>query len=201
MKIDLRSILHGEREFRFRVKSDWWEEHCQDDAVIGLAGPLDVRVLVSSAGNKYILDGRLKGDVTLRCDRCLEAYEQCLETTFRIALVVRPGESGQAEVELYREDLEEGFISDLIIDLAEITREQVFLALPMKSLCREDCAGLCPLCGINLNRESCECRPVVGHPGFSKLKNLGPLREQHPRMGSEGSSGGPEGKKTGPNPA
>jgi uncharacterized protein len=160
MKIDLRSILHGEREFQFQVKPDWWEENCRDDSVIGLAAPLKVSIQVSSAGNKYILDGRMHGEVILRCDRCLESYKHHLVAGFRIVLVVRNGENGQTEVELFQEDLEEGFVADLVIDLAEVTREQVFLALPMKSVCREDCTGLCPVCGTNLNRETCECRPV-----------------------------------------
>ena len=179
MKIDLRTIFHGEREFRFQVKPAWWEESCRDDSVISLAEPLEVRILVSSAGNKYILDGRMKGQIVLRCDRCLEAYEHHLDTEFRLVLVVRPVENGQVEVELFREDLEEGFVTDLVIDLAEITREQVFLALPMKNICRSECAGLCPVCGTNLNRKKCECRPVIGHPGFSRLKDLGPLPDQH----------------------
>lgn len=180
MKIDLRSILHGEREFQFQVKPDWWEKNCKDESVMGLAAPLGVSVLVSSTGNKYILDGHMDGDLILRCDRCLESYKHHLDTGFRIALVVRPGENGQTEVELFREDLEEGHITDLVIDLEEIAREQVFLCLPMKSVCREDCAGLCPVCGTNLNRGTCACRPVAGHPGFSRLKELGPLPEQGP---------------------
>ncbi len=188
MKIDLQMILRGEREFQFQVKPDWWEKNCRDDFVIGLAAPLKVNILVSSAGNKYILEGRINGAVILRCDRCLESYKYLLNTGFRTVLVVRPGKNGQAEVELFREDLEEGFAADLVIDLAEITREQVFLALPMKNVCREECAGLCPVCGMNLNRETCECRPVVGHPGFSRLKELGPLPDQHfgPQDGKQG---------------
>jgi ribosomal protein L32 len=189
MKIDLRSILHGEREFQFQVKPDWWEENCRDDSVIGLAAPLKVTIQVSSAGNKYILDGRMHGEVILRCDRCLESYKHHLVAGFRIVLVVRNGENGQTEVELFQEDLEEGFVADLVIDLAEVTREQVFLALPMKSVCREDCTGLCPVCGTNLNRETCECRPVVGHPGFSRLKELGTLPDRHssPQARKQGS--------------
>ena len=195
MKIDLRSILHGEREFQFQVKPDWWEEHGEDDSVVGLAAPLEVSLLVSSAGNKYILDGRMSGAVILRCDRCLEPYKHHLDTEFRIVLVVRPGENGQTEVELFREDLEEGYVADLLIDLAEITREQVFLALPMKSLCREDCAGICPVCGTNLNRETCACRPVAGHPGFSRLKELGTFSEQAPGVQGEKRRAVKKGKK------
>ena len=175
MKIDLRSILHGTREFQFLVTPGWWEENCRDDSGIRLAAPMDATVLVSGAGNKYILDGRLTGDLILQCDRCLEPYEYHLTTDFRLALIVRQGEDGQTEVELFREDLEEGLVDELTIDLADIAREQVFLALPMKSLCREDCAGLCPVCGTNLNEGACRCEPVTGHPGFSKLKELDDL--------------------------
>jgi DUF177 domain-containing protein len=179
MKIDLRSILHGAREFQFLVTPGWWEKNCGDDAAIRLPVPMDVTILVSGAGNKYILNGRLTGDIVLRCDRCLESYEYHLVTGFRLALAARQGEDGQTEVELFREDLEEGLVEDLIIDLAEITREQVFLALPMKNLCREDCAGLCPVCGTNLNKGTCRCSRVGGHPGFSKLKELDDLPLQH----------------------
>ncbi len=178
MKIDLRSILHGERKFRFQVGPQWWEEQCRDNEALNLDGALAVTISVSSSGSKYILDGRLKGTVILECDRCLESYRRQLETEFRIVLVARADEDGQTEVELFREDLEEGFISDFVLDLAEITREQVFLALPMKNLCRKDCAGLCAVCGANLNEKSCGCKNVVGHPGFSRLKELGPLPDK-----------------------
>ena len=57
-------------------------------------------------------------------------------------------------------------------DLDEVVREQIYFSLPMKSLCRKDCSGLCPLCGANLNMEECKCRKEKGHPGFSELKNL-----------------------------
>jgi uncharacterized protein len=198
MKIDLRSILHGVRDFEFLVTSDWWEANCRDGSVIGLAAPMNVRIEVSSAASKYLLDGHLTGDVVLQCDRCLESYTYHLDTGFRLALIVRQGEDGQTEVELFREDLEKGFVDDLIIDLAEITREQVFLALPMKNLCREDCAGLCPICGTNLNRETCQCGTAEGHPGFSKLRELGNLRVQRfdgNGSASEGNEAGRTGKK------
>ena len=178
MKIDLRSILHGERKFQFQVGPQWWEEHCRDNAALDLDGALAVTILVSRADSKYILDGELKGSVILQCDRCLESYRRKLEREFRIVLVARTDEDGQTEVELFREDLEEGFISDFVLDLADITREEVFLALPMKNLCRKGCAGLCPLCGANLNGKGCGCKIVGGRPEFSRLKELGPLPDK-----------------------
>ncbi len=64
------------------------------------------------------------------------------------------------------------FITDSEIRLDDIVREQIYLSLPMKCLCREDCSGLCPLCGTNLNMKKCECLREKGHPGFSKLKKV-----------------------------
>lgn len=172
MKIDLRSILEGVREFRFSVNSDWWRANGLDHTVLGLAAPMDVRVSVSKSGNGYLLDGHMKGTLELRCDRCLEPYAYDLDRDFRLVLVVKSKEKGQAEMELFRDDLDEAFVDDFVVDLSQIAREQVFLSLPMKSICSEDCAGLCPSCGANLNRNSCECKTETGHPGFSKLKTL-----------------------------
>lgn len=173
MKIDLRSILEGIREFQFFVESDWWLANGLDDVVLGLRTPMHVRVLASRPGKGYLLEGHLKGAIEVRCDRCLEPYAYDLEKDFRLVLVVQAKEKGQAEMmELFREDLDEAFIDDFVVDLSTIAREQIFLSLPMKSICSENCAGLCPACGGNLNKKPCGCKSAAGHPGFSKLKTL-----------------------------
>ena len=57
------------------------------------------------------------------------------------------------------------------IDLGEVVREQLYLALPMKPLCREDCKGLCPVCGVNRNRETCTCQQEWVDPRMAALKD------------------------------
>jgi uncharacterized protein len=64
------------------------------------------------------------------------------------------------------------FYKDEVLDLGDIIREQFFLALPMKPLCRQDCQGLCPVCGLNRNRESCACRVEWIDPRLEPLKHL-----------------------------
>lgn len=172
MVIDLRSILHGAREFHFILDRNWWGKSDLDSPVIGLATPLEVRVVVSNSGSKYLLDGHISGEITLQCDRCLEPYGHHLDTGFHVALVARQSESGSVEVELFQDDLGVEVVDDFILDLSELAREQVFLALPMKTLCRADCEGLCPKCGKNLSQGECRCEVRTGHPGFSKLKQL-----------------------------
>jgi uncharacterized protein len=69
--------------------------------------------------------------------------------------------------------MEVDFIKGDTIDLSDIVREQVYLSLPMRSICKESCRGLCPVCGANLNESSCLCRKPEGHPAFSKLRLKG----------------------------
>ena len=65
-------------------------------------------------------------------------------------LLGRPVPLGEIDISFYRDDE---------IDLSELLREQFYLALPMKPLCREDCRGLCPQCGVNRNTGTCDCGP------------------------------------------
>jgi uncharacterized protein len=69
-------------------------------------------------------------------------------------------------------DVGVSFYKDDTIDLGEVMREQFFLALPMKPLCRPDCRGLCPVCGKNRNIEQCECREEWTDPRLAPLKKL-----------------------------
>ena len=70
------------------------------------------------------------------------------------------------------QELDTAFYQDGVIDLRQLVREQIFLMLPMKPLCQESCAGLCPVCGTNLNTGSCECSPEWEDPRLAPLKAL-----------------------------
>ena len=58
------------------------------------------------------------------------------------------------------------------LQLEDVLREQVLLAVPLKVVCRDDCKGLCPSCGVNRNAESCSCAPPLGDPRWSALKDI-----------------------------
>jgi uncharacterized protein len=73
------------------------------------------------------------------------------------------------------EDVDISYYRDDRIDLNELLREQFYLALPMKPLCRDDCKGLCPQCGTNLNTGACSCATQWEDPRLAPLKGL--LRE------------------------
>jgi len=172
MIIDLRTILNGPRRFDFTFKPDWWRGDDENGQILGIDGPLKGHVNISRAGSRYIVDGSLSGRIQVRCARCLESYPRVLDSEFRLFLAFPPKDANQSELELAEDDMSVDFVKGNEIDLHDIVREHIYLSLPMKSLCREDCAGLCSVCGTNLNKEKCECRLKKGHPGFSKLKAL-----------------------------
>lgn len=171
MIIDLSTIESGPRFFDFTLNPGWWHGE-ETDRILGLDGPLECSLEISRAGRKYILGGRISGFALVICDRCLEPYRRQLDFEFRLFLSAPVSDPDPCELELTEDDMLVQFIDGNKIDLDDIVREQIYISLPMKSLCREDCSGLCPVCGTDLNKKSCKCQRGDGHPGFSKLKAL-----------------------------
>ena len=140
-------------------------------------GPVECQGRVTSTFPDYLLQASLSFAFTLRCNRCLESFEKQAAPELTLILQVeeeepRRGEDGKdEEVELAEEEL--GFLrlSQPKLDLRSLMVEQIHLGLPMKPLCREDCAGLCSDCGIDLNRESCDCSAEVD-PRWAALASL-----------------------------
>lgn len=123
------------------------------------------------AGEGMRLQGHLHGDIAPACARCLEpiamAVDRDLDLLYQPESVI--GES--AEVEIHTADTEVGFFAGAGIDVEEVAREQLLLAMPMQPLCRPECRGLCAHCGANLNQGACTCPPVADER-WSALKSL-----------------------------
>jgi uncharacterized protein len=96
-----------------------------------------------------------------------------MESEFQVYLLVPRDKADQEEIELLDDDMEVDFVKGDKVDLSDIVREQIYLSLPMRSICKESCRGLCPVCGANLNERSCQCMKAEGHPAFSKLRLKG----------------------------
>lgn len=172
MNIDIRTISRVPRDFYYTLEPGWWGHEKGDGPILGLAGPLNVHISIAKVGAKYLVDGRLAGRLIIRCDRCLEPYQREIDAGFSFFLTIARSLSGRNEIELLEDDMSVELVTDSEVRLDDIVREQIYLSLPMKCLCSEDCAGLCPLCGTNLNRGKCECLREKEHPGFSKLKKV-----------------------------
>lgn len=109
------------------------------------------------------------------CRRCLKPVGGRLET--RVREMYRPRPPGEAP----DEDEETYPLSGELLDLRPLVRDAILLALPIAPLCRDDCAGLCPTCGADLNDGPCDCPPAAGDPRWAALDAL---REGRPAPGS-----------------
>lgn len=108
--------------------------------------------------------GHLQTEVYLTCARCLEPFSYPLD--FEIA---------ERYIFSYQEGTEEQvylIAPDGTVDITEPVRQQLWVSLPIQSLCRPDCQGLCAQCGANLNHESCTCQEEIIDPRLASLKEL-----------------------------
>lgn len=121
---------------------------------------------------RFMLGGRLQARLQVTCGRCLEPFMLPVDTQVDLTYVPHPEQAADDEVELSQDDLTTAFYRDQTLDLAEMVREQFYLALPMRPLCREDCKGLCPRCGTNLNQGTCACDVRWEDPRLAGLRTL-----------------------------
>ena len=137
-----------------------------------VAAPVDLSFEIHKDKEKFRLVGRVKTELELPCSRCLELFRFPVDAPFDIRFLPAAELGAGEEREVPEEDLETSYYKDDQIDLNDLLREQFYLALPMKPLCREDCKGLCPQCGTNLNAGTCDCSPVWEDPRLAPLKAL-----------------------------
>ena len=133
--------------------------------------PIGVEVSYYRAGTELFFEGALRAATTSVCARCAEEFTAPRERDFRFVLA--PKSIGfKGEQDLRDEDLEFSLYDGDQIDLSPLIREQFLLSLPTRSLCREDCRGLCPKCGVNLNNDECSCSGQSADPRLAPLRNL-----------------------------
>jgi len=118
--------------------------------------------------------GRVQAKLELVCSRCLEPFAIPVDASFELRYVPEPAPDAAEgeEEEIAADDLTTAFYRDGALDIRELLREQFQLVLPMKPLCSDACRGLCALCGTNLNRSECECKPEWEDPRLAPLKSL-----------------------------
>jgi uncharacterized protein len=139
----------------------------------GSGSPVQGKVRLMRTDRGILVEGILDTEVELTCSRCLSLFHCPL--TLNIEEEYFPTTDVVSGVSLPLPDDELGcFTIDEhhVLDLTEAIRQCALLAIPMKPLCREDCAGLCPNCGHNLNQGPCDCPPQGADPRWSELSKL-----------------------------
>jgi uncharacterized protein len=141
---------------------------------VNIDEPIDVNIDVTGKKGRCYLKGSIKGVLGLNCSRCLESYTLPFDKDFSLTLkeVTEEDFLDVHEIELTEDDLRSGEFSNGEVDITSVVQEQIALLCPMKPLCKEDCKGLCPKCGANLNEEDCGCEPDEKASPFAALKDL-----------------------------
>ncbi len=117
-----------------------------------------------------LVHGEIRAAVPQVCSRCLEPFPARVRAGVNVRVLPRPVTADT--VELASDDLDVDFYEDDELDLDALIETETTLALPMKPLCRDDCLGLCPVCGGNRNAAACACRAQASDPRLAVLKDL-----------------------------
>jgi uncharacterized protein len=117
-----------------------------------------------------LVSGEIRATVPQTCGRCLEPFPAGVRAAVDVRLIPRPATADN--VELASEDLDVDFYQNDELDLSGLVEAETMLALPMKPLCRDDCRGLCPVCGGNRNAVACACGERAPDPRLAVLKDL-----------------------------
>ena len=132
--------------------------------------PVRVELLVSKNKDQLVCQGKVTVSVRLECSRCLAGYDHTVTSDLNFVVDLAGGSEDVGE------SGEEGyFVADPSATYFEIddpVREAVIVSLPLKPLCSEECKGLCPICGIDLNRSQCSCVKEEPDPRWDQLKGL-----------------------------
>lgn len=139
---------------------------------LDLKDEIKVTAHLQKLGRKIFLRANLSTSLDLECSRCLEHFNYTLNETFQVVFEPLASKPLEEELELNKDDLDVEMYEDDLIDLTEIVKEQIFLAVPMIPICSEECKGLCPECGENLNHRACSCNKDRIDPRWKKLQSL-----------------------------
>jgi uncharacterized protein len=134
--------------------------------------PLEVRATAELLEGQIRVTGELHTRLEMACARCLEPVNEDVAREFDLFYRPLASMTKEEEERLKLDDTEIAFFEGEGLFLADVLAEQVLLALPMKVICRSDCRGLCPQCGVNLNNEECRCEAHVADPRTAPLARL-----------------------------
>lgn len=123
--------------------------------------------------NQVEMHGSIHANLKITCDRCLQQFSYPLATQYHIVFETNGVENWQLkEMECSVEELDTILLNEPVIDVNDILRQQVLLAIPTKQLCSDGCKGLCNVCGVDLNTQNCGCEKDVTHSPFAVLARL-----------------------------
>jgi uncharacterized protein len=137
-----------------------------------LTAPAAVNGKVRFSGNQVFVNGHVEARAQVECDRCLKPVELPVNADFTLEYISDSDYETARAVELTEAEMSVSVFDGEAIDVDEIVKEQILLAVPTRMLCREDCKGICPECGTDRNTGECNCVTKEIDPRWAALKNL-----------------------------
>ena len=164
-------------EFRINISnlSEGIHEHVfeTEPSKIGLderfRSMVKVKVRLDKSLRQILLQAKMRAEGAFVCDRCLDNFIWKMDKKYSMVYI----QGDRSMIESKKEDEFQVLSADTnYIDLDEDVRQYILLAIPQKLLCREECLGICPTCGVNRNNESCTCEVHVTDSRWDALKKL-----------------------------
>jgi uncharacterized protein len=155
---------------RYTINDSCWFPHENGDFSLAATANISVSRRDSET---VLLKGELEGRRSAACDRCGEQVTDSIHSEFVYLVTIRKEQALElGDIECSDEDTITLYLKEPEIDVDEILREQAYLAVPLKTLCSEDCKGICAGCGALLNSQVCCCSVDTPSSTFAVLKKL-----------------------------
>jgi len=174
MRVRVDEIPESGRTLRLHWEEDRLAQFVPPDDPFNLKlmRPVNVALHLAKHPDHVRITGKISGSIEVCCHRCLKPFALPLNEPVDIFLIAKERMPGHEEKELDAEELLYEFFDGEVIEVDRLIAEQIFLGLPVKVLCGENCKGICPGCGANLNEEVCRCKIEGRQSPFAKLKDL-----------------------------
>ena len=169
MRIELENLEGGKGGFAHVYQPD---DLNPLDERIRLVEPVAVKGNVKLARALVQVNGHIDTRAQVECDRCLQPVELPVDADFALEYITGSDYESSEAAELTDEEMSVSVFDGEAIDVDEIVKEQILLAVPTRMLCREECKGICPECGIDRNSGECACVTDDVDPRWAALKNL-----------------------------
>lgn len=169
MRVEIARLDNNAGKFAHEYAA---EELVLDDDRVVLAQAPKISGHLSITGSTVVVMGEFEAIAKVECDRCLRPVELAVSSEFRVEYVTADEYLARETAELGEEDLALSIFDGESIDVDEIVREQLLLAIPTHAICQENCKGFCPVCGTDRNVTDCNCNATEIDPRWAGLRDL-----------------------------
>jgi uncharacterized protein len=170
MKIQVQDIPSEGLHLSYEVDPAEWDLKEKGHSLLDPAQVV-LDVLRQGEGDVYV-SGELSAQVQGECSRCVKPIALPIQSRFDLEYLPSPREFSTAEVSLSSHALDLNFYQGDEIDVDDELMGQCLLAVPMYALCQSECRGLCPQCGVNLNKVNCQCHSEPVDLRWAALNNF-----------------------------